>query len=76
VNVLIGASNRGKVILGIADIAGRTMIQQMLNIEAGSNTILVDLSRLPHGIYIVKLACGSKCDSNNIFFGSHIISVL
>jgi hypothetical protein len=63
VNVMIAAPNKDYVTLVITDIAGRTVIQLLLNVETGSNTIPVDISRLTNGTYMVKLICSSNCES-------------
>jgi hypothetical protein len=52
------------------------MLQQSANIETGSNTILVDISHLTKGTFIVKLVYGSNAEVNSIFSGSKILSVL
>ncbi len=62
VNVLIAAPNKDKVTMVITDIAGRTMLQKVVGIETGSNTIPVDISTLANGTYMVKLVCSSNCD--------------
>jgi hypothetical protein len=59
VNVLIAAPTKDKVTLVVTDIAGRNVIQQLVNVETGSNTIPVDISRLSNGTYMVKLVCES-----------------
>lgn len=59
VNVLIAAPGKDKVTVMITDMAGRTVAQQLANVETGSNTIPVDISRLTNGTYIVKLVCSS-----------------
>lgn len=62
VNVLIAAPNKDKVTLVVTDIAGRTVAQQVVSVETGSNTIPVDISRLSNGTYMVKLVCESNCE--------------
>lgn len=63
VNVMIAAPVREKVSLVITDVTGRTVAQQLVNVETGSNTIPVDISRLNAGSYMVKLVCSSNCES-------------
>jgi Secretion system C-terminal sorting domain len=63
VNVLIATPSKDKVTLVVTDIAGRNVIQQLVNVETGSNTIPVDISRLSNGTYMVKLVCSSNCES-------------
>ncbi|MEI9912788.1 MAG: T9SS type A sorting domain-containing protein [Bacteroidota bacterium] len=57
VNVLIATANKDKITLIITDIAGRKVIEQLVSVEAGSNTIPVDINKLTRGTYIVKLVC-------------------
>ena len=78
VNVLIDAPNKDQITLVVTDMAGRTMIQQLVSIETGSNMIAVDISRLTNGTYMVKMVCGSEsnCEASSNSFGSSIISVL
>jgi hypothetical protein len=57
VNVLIAAPDKDKVTVVITDMMGRTMIQQLVNVETGSSTIPVDISRLTNGTYMIKLVC-------------------
>lgn len=76
VNVQINAPNKDKATLMITDIAGRTMSQKVVSIEIGSNTIPMDISRLTRGIYMVKLVYENNSAANNIYIGSHVLSVL
>ena len=76
VNVMIDAPNRDKATLTVTDIAGRTMIQQPVSIETGSNTIPLDISRLTRGTYMVKIVCGNNSAASNIPVGSRVITVL
>ncbi len=62
VNVLIAAPNKDKVTLIITDISGRTVLQQIVGVETGSNTLPVDINHLSNGTYVVKLVCSSNCD--------------
>ena len=62
VNVLIATPNKDKVTMLITDLAGRTVIQQVVSVETGSNTIPVDISRIANGTYMVKLVCGNNCE--------------
>jgi hypothetical protein len=63
VNVLIATPIKDKVTLVVTDIAGRKVIEQVVSIETGSNTIPVDINRLTNGTYLVKLVCSSNCES-------------
>lgn len=63
VNVMIGAPVRDKITVMVVDMTGKTVLQQTVNVEAGSNTIPVDISRITNGSYMVKLVCNGNCDS-------------
>jgi hypothetical protein len=63
VNVLIATPSKDKVTLVITDITGRKVIEQVVSVETGSNTIPVDINRLTNGTYMVKLVCNSNCES-------------
>jgi len=47
----------------ITDIAGRIVIEQIVSVETGSNTIPVDINQLTNGTYMVKLVCSNNCES-------------
>jgi hypothetical protein len=59
VNVLIGSPVPDKVTLMVVDITGKTVLQQMVNVEEGSNTIPIDISRITSGNYLLKLVCNN-----------------
>ncbi|MCX6317228.1 MAG: T9SS type A sorting domain-containing protein [Bacteroidetes bacterium] len=63
VNVLVDAPLREKVTLMIINASGKTVLQKVITIEAGSNTIPVNTSTLANGSYLVKLICNSNCES-------------
>lgn len=63
VNVLVDAPVRDKVTLMIINASGKTVLQKLITIEAGSNTIPVNTSTLANGSYLVKLVCNSNCES-------------
>jgi hypothetical protein len=63
VNVLIAAPNKDKVTLVVTDIAGRKVIEQVVSVETGTNTIPVDINRLTNGTYMVKMICSSNCEN-------------
>jgi hypothetical protein len=62
VNVLIGSPGHDKVTLLVTDMLGKTVVQQVTEVETGSNTIPLDISRLANGTYMVKLICSSNCE--------------
>jgi hypothetical protein len=64
VNVIIDAPKRDKVTVMITDMAGKTVIRQQANVDLGSNTVPVDIAKLPGGSYLVKLICqSSDCET-------------
>jgi hypothetical protein len=63
VNVLIGSPGHDKVSLLVTDMSGKTVVQQATELESGSNTIPVDISRLANGTYMVKLVCSNNCET-------------
>lgn len=63
INVILDAPVRDKVTLVVMDATGKTVIQQVVNVETGSNTIPVNISTLTNGTYLVKLVCNSNCES-------------
>ncbi len=62
VNVLVGAPARDRITILIIDMSGKSVLQQLVNLEAGSNTIPVDISKLSSGNFVVKLLCSSGCE--------------
>ena len=63
INVLLNAAVREKVTLVVMDATGKSVIQKIVNVEAGSNTVPVDISRLKSGNYLVKLVCSTDCET-------------
>ncbi|MEI9809288.1 MAG: PKD domain-containing protein [Bacteroidota bacterium] len=63
VNIIVAAPVRDKVTLVMMDVTGKTVIEKLLNIEAGSNTIPVNIGKLTNGTYLVKLICKSDCNT-------------
>lgn len=63
VNVDLASPVRGQATLQVLDMTGKAVIQKTLTIEAGNNTIPMDISRLTQGTYMVKLLCGADCES-------------
>lgn len=60
VSVIIDAPERDNVTLMILDINGKTLKQQIVNVEIGSNTVPVDISSLAQGSYLIKAVCKSS----------------
>ena len=68
VNVIVATPDRSVVTLVVTDISGRTLTQKVANVETGSNTIPLDISRLTNGSYLVKLVCKDNCEAALIKF--------
>lgn len=62
-NVIVDAPVKDKVTMMIVDATGKAVQQKIVNIETGSNTVQLDVSRLSAGTYLVKLICSSNCES-------------
>jgi hypothetical protein len=60
INVIINAPQRDNLTLIVTDVLGRTLKQQIVNVEAGSNTVAVDIANLAQGSYMVKVLCKSS----------------
>ena len=67
VNVLIAASEREKITLVVADIAGRVVSSKIVSVEQGSNTIPMDINQLNKGSYVIRLVCENGCNSTAKF---------
>lgn len=63
VNVLIAAPGKDNITLIVTDMAGRIVTRRIVNVEAGSNTVPVDISRLNSGSYLVRIICSEGCDA-------------
>jgi len=63
ISVLLDAPVKDKVTLLIIDAAGKTVLQKIVNIETGSNTIPVNIASLTNGSYLVKMVCNSNCET-------------
>ena len=61
-NVLIDVPARQKLTLVILDLTGRRLIQRSVNVEVGTNSIVVNISKLTKGTYLVKFICDYNCD--------------
>ena len=63
-NLLITSPNSDKqVTLLVADIAGKVVKQQTLQLQKGSNNQVVDVAGLAKGIYLIKLVCANGCEA-------------
>jgi trimeric autotransporter adhesin len=57
VNVMVVSPINSKASIIIADILGKTVSQQSVDVTTGENTILLNLSKLNAGNYTIKLSC-------------------
>ncbi len=60
-NMIVDAPAGDDVELMITDINGRLIKQQSAPVEAGTNTIAIDISRFASGTYTIQLTCKSNC---------------
>lgn len=63
VNVDLASPVRGQATIQVLDMTGKSVMQRTVTIEAGNNTIPMDISRLTKGTYLIKLLCESDCES-------------
>ena len=59
-SVILDAPERDNVTLMVLDLNGKTLKQQLVNVEIGSNTVPVDISSLAQGSYLIKAVCKSS----------------
>jgi trimeric autotransporter adhesin len=62
-NIVLDAPVRDKVTLVITDLAGKIMKQEVVQVEAGTNTVDTRVNGLPAGTYIIKAICANNCES-------------
>ena len=55
INILVGAPNKDKVSIVVTDMSGRIMMAKNMNVETGSNTLPLDVSRLAGGNYFIRM---------------------
>jgi hypothetical protein len=59
-NVDIDADNAAATSISVVDLQGRIVLQKMDNIQAGTNTLTLDISALAKGMYVLKLQSNSS----------------
>ncbi len=64
-NVLMSAPLRDKVTILITDVAGKVLVQRLVNVVPGDNSLQLDVSKLASGTYIMKAICENGCDSGS-----------
>ncbi len=68
INVLLAAPARDKATLIVTDLSGRVLLQQLVNVETGINSIPVNISRFASGTYLIKLAGQTSVESSGAKF--------
>ena len=63
VNVLIGAPSKDRVTLVLNDMAGRVVQQQVVNVDAGTNSVQFNVQSLTSGTYLVRLYGASGAEA-------------
>jgi len=63
VNVIVDAPDGDNVELTISDMNGKLIRKESKAVEAGTNTIPIDISRFTSGIYAIRLTCKSNCET-------------
>jgi subtilisin-like proprotein convertase family protein len=62
-NIIIDAPASDIVDLVISDMNGKLIKTQSSAVEAGANTIPIDITRFTSGTYTIKLTCKSNCEA-------------
>lgn len=63
VNLLLAAPVSDQVTIVLNDALGRTVMQRVVRLEPGSNTIPLDVSGLQSGSYFVRMVCSDGCEA-------------
>lgn len=63
VKVIIYAPSSQQVSIVVADITGRPIIKQSINLTSGNNTTVLDMRKLSAGTYLLKVACANGCET-------------
>ncbi len=63
VNVVLQSPFAGNISLNIADVSGKIIKRQAINVMAGDNLVKIDVSVLPPGIYFIKANCSNGCEA-------------
>jgi subtilisin-like proprotein convertase family protein len=63
VNIILDAPVADDVKLMVTDLSGKLIKQQSASVEAGTNTIPIDISRFTSGTYSIKLTCKSNSET-------------
>lgn len=63
VNLVLAAPESDQVTIVLNDALGRTVMQRVVRVEPGSNTIPLDVSTLRSGSYFVRVVCSDGCEA-------------
>lgn len=63
VNLLVDAPAKDEITLVVTDAVGRIIKTQRAFVDAGSNTVQMDVAPLAQGTYLIKVSCNSNCQS-------------
>jgi len=63
INLLVDAPEKDRVTVVVTDAVGRTVQTKKAMIEAGANSLVINVSSLAQGTYLVKLICSSNCET-------------
>jgi hypothetical protein len=62
-NMIITSPSNNKTNLVITDVAGKTVIQQNVQLVTGDNNLKLNISNLSAGSYLIKAICKDGCGS-------------
>lgn len=62
-NMVIDAPQKDNILLEVLDAVGRTIKAQRTAVEAGSNTIQLNVSNLTMGTYFIRVSCTNNCET-------------
>lgn len=63
VNIIAASPIRDQITVIVMDATGRTVLENVVSVESGSNTIQLNINKLTNGTYLVKLVCKSNCNT-------------
>ncbi len=62
-NVILNAPATQKINLIITDLAGRVVMQQAKQVDAGDNNLSLNVGKLAAGSYVIKAVCNAGCET-------------
>ncbi len=62
-NMMIETPLKSKLAIFILDAVGKVVRTQTASVEAGANTVSLDITGLAQGSYLVKVTCGEDCQT-------------